>query len=165
MHMYTLYRVKIIVNESSYHYDSDNNQDLFRRKCKCTKPPSEGFWWWPITSSNFSMALLYFQTKQTNQPRSKPCYAINCHLAFPHPSPAEAQPFPWAVAGCTEAMFHIVHLLCGDNPSAEKQTWALPSPTPPTHQFNMYLFRCLQGVFSFLLSNHVLWDCANVTDG
>lgn len=78
-------------------------------------------------------------------------YRVSCHFVFPLPSPAEAGRFPWVSAGCTEAAFCIVPLLCGDGPSAETQPQALPSPTPPAHLCDTYLFRCLQGGFFFFL--------------
>ena len=77
-------------------------------------------------------------------------YRVSCHSVFPHRSPAEAQPSPWVSTRCTEAALGIV-LLHGHGPRAEKQARALPSPTPPTHLFNMYIFSCMQGVLSFLL--------------
>lgn len=76
-------------------------------------------------------------------------YRVSCHFVFPRWSPAEAQPFPWVSAGCTEAAFCIIPLFHRDGPNAEKQARVLPSPTSPTHLGDMYLFRRLQGVFSF----------------
>lgn len=152
----TLYSVKIIVKQSSYSCYlvslSDNNHDPFG---KCTKPPKESFWQWPVTSTNFSVALLHFQSKQTKQRVSQ---AVQGKL-FPHWSLTEAQPIPGVSSGCTKVEFCI---LCEDSPSAEKQARAVPSPTPPDHLFDMDLFRCLQRVFSFLLSNKALGGCANV---
>lgn len=91
MCMSTPYSVKMIVKESSYRSDYDNNHDPFSRKCGCTKPPTEGFWWWLATSANFSMVLLYFQTNQPT-PTQAMLYRVSCRFVFRLPPRAEVQP-------------------------------------------------------------------------
>lgn len=117
----TLYSVKIIVKESSYHCNlvslSDNDHDPFG---KCTQASKEGFWQWPVTSTNLSVAPLHFQTKQTKQRVSR---AVQGKL-FAHWSLTEAQLQPWGQLWLHKS--GVCKVPSEARPRAEKQARALP---------------------------------------